>query len=663
MTRSLGSGYSLEELVGRGAMGEVWSARATATGERVAAKLLRDEFVSDQDVLTRFVQERAILVALRHPNLVQVRDLVVEGSDLAIILDFVEGTDLRRHLDAVGTLPPEEAIRITCQVLDALAVTHSARVLHRDIKPDNVLLDLTGEVPEVRLSDFGIARLAEGTAIRSSQLIGTPEYIAPEAISTEVVTAATDVYGTGIVLYELLAGRTPFASGGQPYAVIKRHVDNDPPVIEGLPEALWRVIAQMLSKDPAERPDAVAAAALLRGLRPEVAGLPALTPQTTPNEWRTSRSPAPTADRSSETIVPGQRSADLDEELAEAPAWVPAVEHDADDRGTRVQERPAVRREPGPSIPDEPPQPDSASSNNRRNLLIAAAATLVVTLGVGAFMILRGGGSSDEAAEDRPPDTVVPNATEADSVTLGVVGIDRTFELSIPEDGTATLTATVGYTAERGMRPSGPVVEAVPESILALTEQRPVWTATDGGEPPAPMPGSETLHRIVLPELDEDAPSELEYTIGGIVLESPDDEPVDGQAMLAEAMGEVHETLSTAISRVDLGSADASSFFLQSLTGIEVSAVEGAVEIGTSVAFDVVGVLGDRGRVPLARGLGPEIDQSGDHLQRLGVIVEASSGSCLGGNQVANQAGDCDLTVDVGDMTATTAVSVFNSSG
>ncbi|HMJ75647.1 MAG TPA: protein kinase, partial [Iamia sp.] len=116
MSRSLGSGYLLEELIGRGAMGEVHRGRVVETGELIAAKLLRSEYTSDQEVLSRFVQERSILVSLRHPNLVQVRDLVIEGSDLAIILDYVEGTDLRRLLDEHGPLAPDEAVRMTCEV-------------------------------------------------------------------------------------------------------------------------------------------------------------------------------------------------------------------------------------------------------------------------------------------------------------------------------------------------------------------------------------------------------------------------------------------------------------------------------------------------------------------------------------------------------------------
>src|SRR3712207_538432 len=136
-TRALGSRYLLERMLGSGAMGQVWVAADQRTGERVAAKLLRSEFARDPEILTRFVQERSILLDLVHPNVVRVRDLVIEGDDLAIVMDLVEGADLRARLRGAGTLPVAEAVRISADVLEALAAAHAQGVLHRDVKPDN----------------------------------------------------------------------------------------------------------------------------------------------------------------------------------------------------------------------------------------------------------------------------------------------------------------------------------------------------------------------------------------------------------------------------------------------------------------------------------------------------------------------------------------------
>ena len=206
-TRALGSRYVLDRLIGSGAMGQVWAATDQRTGERVAAKLLRPEFARDAEVLTRFVQERSILLDLVHPSIVRVRDLVVEGEDLAIVMDLVEGADLRARLRAAGTLPPAEAVRVTADVLTALAAAHAQGVLHRDVKPDNVLLT-TDAPPRVLLGDFGIARLAQETTVRMTGVLGTADYMAPEIFTAETVSAASDVYAAGIGLYELLAGRT-----------------------------------------------------------------------------------------------------------------------------------------------------------------------------------------------------------------------------------------------------------------------------------------------------------------------------------------------------------------------------------------------------------------------------------------------------------------------
>src|SRR4051794_33854597 len=138
--RALGSRYELVDRLGSGAMGEVWRARDRETGADVAAKLLRSEYTQDRDILTRFVQERSILLALDHPNIVRVHDLVVEGDRLAIVMDLLEGGTLGEHLRREGTLAVRDAVLVTCSVLDGLAHAHSQKTLHRDVKPDNVLL-------------------------------------------------------------------------------------------------------------------------------------------------------------------------------------------------------------------------------------------------------------------------------------------------------------------------------------------------------------------------------------------------------------------------------------------------------------------------------------------------------------------------------------------
>jgi hypothetical protein len=259
----------LLESIGRGGMGRVWKGTVRSTGEAVAVKVLNPELAADPEVVARFLQERGILVGLDHPHLVGVHDLVAEGGTLAIVMDLVQGSDLRRYLGEKGPLAPAFAAGLMAQVLTGLAAVHGAGIVHRDLKPENILLDLThGDPPCARLSDFGIARLTTGPGLtRTTGLIGTPEYMAPEMAEQVDAGPPADVYAAGIVLYELLAGRTPFA-GGAAVAILRRHIDEPPARPDGLTDGLWQLLSEMLAKRPDQRPDAVQAAERLVALVP-----------------------------------------------------------------------------------------------------------------------------------------------------------------------------------------------------------------------------------------------------------------------------------------------------------------------------------------------------------------------------------------------------------
>ncbi|MDQ1250021.1 MAG: hypothetical protein QG597_4398 [Actinomycetota bacterium] len=273
-TRPLGSGYVLLDVIGRGAMGEVWRAR-TRAGEDVAVKVLRAGLADDPELVTRFLREREILTRLNHPNLVHVRDLVAEGSTLAIVMDLVPGPNLRQVLRTPGTLPPAMAGAAVLDVLHALAAAHVQGVVHRDVKPENVLLAEQDPVL-ARLTDFGIARLNDADPnSRLTGAIGTPEYMPAEILAGEAATQAVDVYAAGVVLYELLCGITPFA-GGNTIAVLRRAADQPPGRPGGLPSDLWQLLAWMLQKQPALRPTSTAAAAALESLLPVLEQLPQL---------------------------------------------------------------------------------------------------------------------------------------------------------------------------------------------------------------------------------------------------------------------------------------------------------------------------------------------------------------------------------------------------
>ncbi len=292
--RALGVSYVLEERIGRGATGEVWRGRDLRSSQPVAAKVLHREHLEDDLLVERFVRERSILVGLRHPNVVTVRDLIVEDDRLAIVMELVGGGSLRGTLTGRGPLRPAVAFRVVASVLDGLAAAHDRRVLHRDVKPDNVLLAPTWQYlgpGAVKLSDFGIAEILADDAHTRSGIGGTPEYLAPEQLVTGAGGLPADVYSAGILLYELLAGRTPFAGPGSGYAVAYRHVSSEPPRLP-VPALLWDAVAGLLAKDPTHRPTAEVAAAELRRVAPALSRLDPLPAQQQPDRLQSARGPA-----------------------------------------------------------------------------------------------------------------------------------------------------------------------------------------------------------------------------------------------------------------------------------------------------------------------------------------------------------------------------------
>ncbi|MGN9756201.1 protein kinase domain-containing protein [Streptomyces sp. SD31] len=279
--RPVGSKYFLEEPLGRGATGTVWRARQRETagaeaavqgqpGETVAIKVLKEELASDADIVMRFLRERSVLLRLTHPNIVRVRDLVVEGDLLALVMDLIEGPDLHRYLRENGPFTPVAAALLTAQIADALAASHADGVVHRDLKPANVLLQQNGGQMHPMLTDFGIARLADSPGLtRTHEFVGTPAYVAPESAEGRPQTSAVDIYGAGILLYELVTGRPPFG-GGSALEVLHQHLSAEPRRPSTVPDPLWTVIERCLSKNPDERPSAEN---LARGLRVVAEGI------------------------------------------------------------------------------------------------------------------------------------------------------------------------------------------------------------------------------------------------------------------------------------------------------------------------------------------------------------------------------------------------------
>ncbi|WP_208761711.1 serine/threonine-protein kinase [Microbispora hainanensis] len=365
---SLGSGYVLLDEIGAGAMGSVWRARHRDTGETVAVKLLREGLGDDQDLVLRFVQERNVMRSLRHPNIVAIRDFVVEGRRLALVMDLVEGRNLRTHLQRRGTLPPAEAAGLLAQVADGVGAAHAEGVVHRDIKPGNILVE--ENTGRVRLTDFGVARVLHGPGLtQTTSIIGTPTYLAPEVAEGGTPTTAVDVYAIGLILYELLAGRPPYVAD-HPMVVLRRHATAVPRRLPGMPDALWQIVWACVSKDPAGRPEAAQVAAALRDAAPSLAGLPALPPIA----W----SDPPSA--TSETVPP---AAPATPDTPAAPAGPPT---------------PAALPPAAPTGEETTASPRGRGSRRRLVAVVTAATALALTASVLAVLSPWRSGASDGAA-------------------------------------------------------------------------------------------------------------------------------------------------------------------------------------------------------------------------------------------------------------------------
>ncbi|MFH8472749.1 serine/threonine-protein kinase [Streptomyces sp. NPDC018000] len=401
MARNIGSRYTAHQILGRGTAGTVWL--GDGPEGPVAIKLLREDLASDQELVGRFVRERTALLGLDHPHVVAVRDLVVDGNDLALVMSLVRGTDLRTRLDRERRLAPEAAVAITADVADGLAAAHAAGVVHRDVKPENILLDMEGPLGPggshpALLTDFGVAKLIDTPRrTKASKIIGTPDYLAPEIVEGLPPRAAVDIYALATVLYELLAGFTPFG-GGHPGAVLRRHVTETVVPLPGIPEELWQLLVQCLAKAPASRLRASELAARLREQLPQLAGIPPLDvdePGAEP-EPRTydeqQYAPAPEEPRRSGSVplVPGS-STDSNRDTHTSMRVPAPDELSGGPRGTARAPRSPGRPRPGSA------RNKSAAIRKRR--LTLGAAALVVALGVGGWLAL-GGDEADAPAQD-----------------------------------------------------------------------------------------------------------------------------------------------------------------------------------------------------------------------------------------------------------------------
>ncbi|AXE39014.1 Serine/threonine-protein kinase PknA [Acidipropionibacterium virtanenii] len=386
-------------------MGQVWRAKDRA-GRPYAVKMLLPVLANDPEIVRRFVTERSITLQINDPHVVRVRDMVVEGQTLAIVMDLVNGTDLKTKLATNGPLPPAEVAYLGAQIAGGLAAVHAKGIVHRDVKPANVLLT-PGPPETARLTDFGVSFLQDASHLSHiTAVVGTPNYVAPEIVLGKRPVPASDLYSLGIMLYELVCGITPFATGST-MTVLRGHCELTPGRPDGFPEPLWRVVAWLLSKDPDQRPESARQIAVsLEQMIPGLVGVAPLPRLTTPpravplplgaQAWQ------PTSFSSAAAAAPVVPDA-ADTVLRPSPvsqSSPPALQSPVS------QPSPVSPAEPA-QLPAEPSAPRSRKPGKglRRTVLAAGISALVIAGAGGGYLLSQ---HSSDGADPVPTATTGP---------------------------------------------------------------------------------------------------------------------------------------------------------------------------------------------------------------------------------------------------------------
>ncbi|HLR62167.1 MAG TPA: Stk1 family PASTA domain-containing Ser/Thr kinase [Lentibacillus sp.] len=250
--------YRIKGSIGGGGMADVYLAKDTILDRNVAIKVLRLDYANDEEFIARFDREAQSAASLSHPNIVSIYDVGEEDRILFMAMEYVDGLTLKEYIQHYAPLDVEEAMDIMAQITSAIAQAHDNDIIHRDIKPQNILIDTYGQV---KVTDFGIAMALSSTALtQTNSILGSVHYLSPEQARGGTATKKSDIYSLGIVLFELLTGRLPF-SGQSPVSIALMHLQNDTPSVQwynpDIPQSVENIVLKATAKDPFHRYDSV----------------------------------------------------------------------------------------------------------------------------------------------------------------------------------------------------------------------------------------------------------------------------------------------------------------------------------------------------------------------------------------------------------------------
>jgi serine/threonine protein kinase len=288
--------YRLDQRIGGGGMGEVWRGTDELLGRTVAIKIMLPALLDEPGFTDRFRTEARVMAQLKHPGVVDVYDFYSDAQVAFLVMEYVDGDPLSRTLGRVGRLTAARTMALIAQAADALEAAHQAGIVHRDVKPGNLMVRANGTLV---LTDFGISRSALATQLTGTgTVLGTASYLSPEQAAGQVASPASDVYALGVVAYQCLAGRRPF-EGENPLEIAMKHVrDPAPPLPSDIPPAVREIVMRALAKDPGNRwPSAAALAAVARQAAATLGagGIASVPPAPAPSSPAPSSPPHPAA--------------------------------------------------------------------------------------------------------------------------------------------------------------------------------------------------------------------------------------------------------------------------------------------------------------------------------------------------------------------------------